>query len=130
MEETKTTELDKVQPEKVTLFIHGKEREIKFGFSAWGKLEKEYGGIQNLEKMQKQIEETPFETVPHLLFIGLKDRAAFTDSDGHKYPEVTEENILDEYGMGDIQMIVEVFSKALYGSLPQDETEKKQVPEA
>ena len=129
MEEAK--ELNKVQPEKVTLFIHGKEREIKFGFSAWGKLEKEYGGIQNLEKMQKQIEETPFETIPHLLFIGLKDKSSFTDSKGNKYPEVTEDNILEDYGMNDIQMISEVFTKALYGSLPQSsETEKKPEAEA
>lgn len=129
MEETK--ELDKVQSEKVTLLIHGKEREIKFGFSAWAKLEKEYKGIQNLEKMQKQIEETPFETIPHLLFLGLKDKSAFTDSEGNKYPEVTEENILEDYGMKDIQMITEAFSKALYGSLPQDiTTEKKPATEA
>lgn len=129
MEETK--ELDKVKSEKVTLFIHGKEREIKFGFSAWAKLEKEYKGIQNLDKMQKQIEETPFETIPHLLFLGLKDKSAFTDSDDNKYPEVTEENILEDYGMADMQMITEAFSKALYGSLPQDNsTEKKPEAEA
>lgn len=129
MEETK--ELDKVKSEKVTLFIHGKEREIKFGFSAWAKLEKEYKGIQNLDKMQKQIEETPFETIPHLLFLGLRDKSAFTDSKGNKYPEVTEENILEDYGMKDIQMITEVFSKALYGSLPQgDNVEKKPEAEA
>lgn len=113
-------EIEKVKPEKITLKIQGKEREIKFGFSAWGKLEKEYGGIQNLEKMQKQIEETPFETIPHLLFLGLKDKSEFTDSEGNKYPEVTEENILEDYGMADIQKITEVFSKALYGSLPQE----------
>lgn len=113
-------EIEKVKPEKVTLKIQGKEREIKFGFSAWGKLEKEYGGIQNLEKMQKQIEETPFETIPHLLFLGLKDKSEFTDSEGNKYPEVTEENILEDYGMADIQKITEIFSKALYGSLPQE----------
>lgn len=127
MEETK--ELNKVQSEKVTLFIHGKEREIKFGFSAWAKLEKEYKGIQNLEKMQKQIEETPFETIPHLLYLGLKDKSAFTDSEGHKYPEVTEDNILEDYGMADIQKVTEVFSKAIYGSLPQDDNAEKK-PEA
>lgn len=130
MEETK--ELNKVKPEKVTLFIQGKEREIRFGFTAWAELEKEYKGIQNLEKMQKQIEETPFETIPHLLFLGLKDKSAFTDSEGNKYPEVTEENILEDYGLGDIQMITEAFTKALYGSMPQQDnnTEKKSVAEA
>ena len=127
----KTKELDKVKSEKVTLFIHGKDREIKFGFSAWGKLEKEYGGIKNLDKMEKDIEEKPFEKIPHLLFIGLMDTSSFTDSEGNKYPEVTEDNILDDYGMNDIQMISEVFSKALYGSLPQSsETGKKPEAEA
>lgn len=127
----KTKELDKVKSEKVTLFIHGKDREIKFGFSAWGKLEKEYGGVKNLDKMQKDIEEKPFEKIPHLLFIGLTDKSSFTDSKGNKYPEVTEDNILDDYGMNDIQMISEVFTKALYGSLPQSsETEKKPEAEA
>ena len=127
----KTKELDKVKSEKVTLFIHGKDREIKFGFSAWGKLEKEYGGVKNLDKMEKDIEEKPFEKIPHLLFIGLTDKSSFTDSKGNKYPEVTEDNILDDYGMNDIQMISEVFTKALYGSLPQSsETEKKPEAEA
>ena len=129
MEETK--ELNKVKSEKVTLFIHGKEREIKFGFSAWSKLEEEYNGIQNLEKMQKQIEERPFKYIPHLLFLGLKDKSAFTDSEGNKYPEVTEENILEDYGMSDVQKVTEALTKALYGSLPQDdETEKKPATEA
>ena len=31
-------ELDKVKTEKVTLKIHGKEREIKFPFSAWAEI--------------------------------------------------------------------------------------------
>ena len=110
-------ELENVGAEKVTLFIHGKEREIKFDFSVWAKLEKEYGGIKNLEKMQKQIEEEPFNTIPHLLYLGLVDKEG-----------VTEDNVLDDYGLNDIQMISEIFNKALYGSLPQDE--KKAVKEA
>ena len=102
-------ELEKVKPEKVTLMIHGKEREIKFGFSAWAKLENEYGGLKNLEKMEKEVEERPFNVIPHLLYIGLLDKEG-----------VTEENILDEYSLGDIQMISEKFYKAIYGSLPQE----------
>ena len=116
MENVETKELDKVQPTKVTIKIHGKERELKYGFSAWAILEKEYNGIKNLDKMQKQIEEKPFETIPHLLYLGLKDKEG-----------VSEDNILDEYGLNDIQMITDAFSKALYGSLPQGETEKKEV---
>ena len=110
-------ELDNVRGEKVTLKIGGKEREIKFGFSAWAKLEEEYGGLKNLEKLQSQIEEKPFNTLPHLLYIGLVDKEG-----------VTEENILDDYGLGDIEMISEVFNRAIYGSLPVDG--KKTVKEA
>lgn len=110
-------ELDNVRGEKVTLKIGGKEREIKFGFSAWAKLEEEYGGLKNLDKMQKEVEEKPFNTIPHLLYIGLVDKEG-----------VTEENILDDYGINDIQMISEVFNRAIYGSLPIDE--KKVVKEA
>lgn len=123
MEETK--ELEKVRPEKVTLKIHGKEREIKFGFSAWAKLEKEFGGLQNLEKLQEQVEKEPFNTIPHLMYIGLIDKSAYTDEKGNSYPEVREDNILDEYGLSDMQYITQTFQKALYGSLPQEDNSKK-----
>lgn len=103
-------EIEKVAPEKVTLKIHGKEREIKFGFSAWAKLEKEFGGLKNLDKLQKDIENEPFSTIPHLIYLGLVDKEG-----------VTEDDVLDDYGLGDIQMVVDKFQKALYGSLPQNE---------
>lgn len=107
-------ELSKIDNEKVTLKIKGKEREIKFGFSAWAKLEKEYGGLKNLDKLQEQIEETPFSTIPHLMYIGLVDKEG-----------VTEENVLDDYGMNDIQKVVDVFNRALYGSLPEGDKKKE-----
>lgn len=128
--EEMNSELTKVQSEKITLFIQGKEREIKFGFSAWAKIEKEYKGLKNFKKMQEDIENEPFTKIPHLLYLGLKDKSAFTDKDGTTYPEVTEENILEDYGMGDIQFITEKFTKALYGSLPTDGDEKKVAVEA
>ena len=120
-------ELENVKSEKVTLMIKGKEREIKFGFSAWAELEEEYGGLKNLEKMQKEVEEKPFKTIPHLLFIGLQDKSAYTDEKGNEYPEITEKNILDDYGLNDIQYISEVFNRALYGSLPQADNSKTAV---
>ena len=124
METTETKELNKVDPNKITLKIQGKEREIKFGFSAWAKLEKEMGGLKNLKKLQEKISDEPFSTIPHLMFIGLKDKSAYTDESGNVFPEVTEDNILDDYGLGDIQTISETFQKALYGSLPTDESKK------
>lgn len=111
------TELDKVKSEKVTLFIKGKEREIKYGFSAWAVIEEEIGGLDKLEELQKQVEKYPFKTIPHLIWIGLVDKEG-----------VTEETVLDDYGLGDVELITEVFAKALYGSLPQDT--KKAVTEA
>lgn len=110
------SELDKVKGEKVTIRLYGKEREIKFGFSAWAKIEKEYNGINNIEKLQKDIEEKPFELLPHLLYIGLVDKEG-----------LDEESLLDEYGLNDIQMISEKFAQALWGSLPQDDEKKGKV---
>ena len=113
------TELNKVAAEKVTLFIAGKDREIKFGFSAWAKIEEEYGGYKNIAKLEKQIQETPFKTIPHLLYIGLVDKEG-----------VTEDTVLDDYGFGDIDKIIDVFQSALYGSLPEVTDEKKAEMEA
>lgn len=110
-------ELEKVSAEKVTIKIKGKEREVKFGFSAWGILEKEYGGIKNILKLQNEVEEKPFETLPHLLYIGLVDKEG-----------IDEATVLDEYGLGDIEYVSEIFAKALWGSLP--DVEKKAEMEA
>ena len=110
-------ELDNVRGAKVTNKIHGKERELKFSFSAWAILEKEYGGLKNLEKLEKEVEEMPFNTLPHLLYIGLVDKEG-----------VTEKTILDDYGIGDIEEVSKIFSRAIYGSLPTEE--KKAVKEA
>jgi len=115
----KNEELDKIKPEKVTLRIKGKDREIKFGFSAWAKLEKEYGGIKNIDKMQKEVEENPFTVIPHLIWIALLDK-----------DDLDEETFLDEYELSDINMISDVFSRAMYGSLPKNEKGKKAVVEA
>ena len=110
-------ELEKVKAEKVTIKIKGKEREIRFGFSAWGILEREYDGIKNIQKLQKAVEERPFETLPHLLYIGLVDKEG-----------IDEATVLDEYGLGDIEYVSEIFGKALWGSLP--DAEKKAGMEA
>ena len=131
MEETKIKELDKVKPEKVTLMIHGKEREIKFNFSAWAVIEKEYGGFNNFEKaITDDLTDKPFETLPHLLFVALKDKSAYKDEKGKEYPEVTEDNVLDDYGLQDIEYITNVFNRALYGSLPLENDGKKVEQEA
>jgi hypothetical protein len=106
-------ELEKVDSKKVTIKIKGKERELKFGFKAWAILEREYDGIKNILKLQKEVEERPFETLPHLVYIGLEDKEG-----------VDEETVLDDYGLNDIEYISNKFAEALYGSLPEVEEKK------
>ncbi len=106
-------ELEKVDSKKVTIKIKGKERELKFGFKAWAILEREYGGIQNITKLQKEVEEKPFETLPHLIYIGLVDKEG-----------IEEDSVLDDFGLGDIDYISGKFAEALYGSLPEVEEKK------
>ena len=106
-------ELEKVKAEKVTIKIKGKERELRFGFSAWAILEKEYDGIKNLQHLQKAVEERPFETLPHLIYIGLVDKEG-----------IEEDNVLDEFGLNDIEYISNKFAEALYGSLPEVDGKK------
>ena len=106
-------ELEKVDSKKVTIKIKGKERELKFGFSAWAILEREYGGIKNILNLQKAVEERPFETLPHLIYVGLVDKEG-----------VEEDTILDEFGLNDIEYISNKFAEALYGSLPEAEEKK------
>ena len=112
-------ELEKVDAKKVTIKIKEKERELRFGFKAWAILEREYGGIKNIHHLQKAVEERPFETLPHLIYIGLVDKEG-----------VDEDNVLDDFGLGDIDYISNKFAEALYGSLPEVEDEKKAGKEA
>ena len=106
-------ELEKVDSKKVTIKIKGKERELRFGFRAWSILEREYGGIKNIMKLQKEVEERPFETLPHLIYIGLVDKEG-----------IEEDSVLDDFGLGDIDYISGKFAEALYGSLPEVEEKK------
>lgn len=106
-------ELEKVDSKKVTIKIKGKEKELKFGFKAWAILEREYGGIKNILNLQKAVEERPFETLPHLIYIGLVDKEG-----------IEEDSVLDDYGLGDIDYISGKFAEALYGSLPEVEEKK------
>lgn len=103
-------ELDKIEPKKVTIKVGGKEREIKFPFSAWAKLEREYKGLQNIDDILiEKIQNEPFNTIPHLVYVGLVDKEG-----------VNEETVLDDYGLGDLQEVGEKLMTALYGSLPVD----------
>lgn len=107
-------ELNKVKPSDVKLMLGGRERELKFSFSVWAKLQDEYKSVSNFDKIEIDLRERPFTTIPHLIWLGLKDR------DG-----LTEETVLDDYDITDMDYISEVVSKALYGSLPENKKKVK-----
>lgn len=67
-------EIEKVEPSEFYLMICGKKRQIKFGNLALAKIEKKYGSISDVDKLQKDIEEKPMETMPWLLSICMKDK--------------------------------------------------------
>lgn len=102
-------ELEKVKPTNVTLNIKGKERTIRYGFSAWAKLEDMYGGLKNLANIEQDIQNKPFHIVPDLIWIGLVEK-----------DDLERETFLDEYGLDDVALITEALKDALYGSLPQE----------
>lgn len=112
------SELAKVKPTEAVLKLGGKDRKIKYGFSAWAKLEEKYGGIKNIAQLEKDVQERPFQTIPYLIWIGLQDKEG-----------LNEETLLDDYTMADMEELSSVLYTALYGSLPKDEAEKK-MPES
>lgn len=110
-------DLEKIKPTDVTLKIKGKERQIKFNFSAWAKLEEKYGGVSNFSKIDEDLKNTPFKTIPELLYIGLIDKEG-----------VTQDNILEDYDFSDLEDVVQKLTTALYNSLPQNKKKLTKTP--
>ena len=116
MEETKSTELSKVKPEKITVTINGEDREIKFNFRAWAVLQEEYGGLNNFDRLKTDMQTKPFTTLPHLIWIALVDKEG-----------LDEDHILDDYGLGDVENLSNIIERAMSASLP-DQNKKKSTP--
>lgn len=116
MEEKKSTELSKVEPEKIFVKIDGQDREIKFNFRAWAVLQEEYDGLNNFDKLQSDMEKKPFTTLPHLIWIALVDKEG-----------LNEEHILDDYGLGDVEELSKKIEYAMSYSLPESK-KKSTVP--
>lgn len=106
-------ELFDVKDTDCKILIQGKERQIKFGMSAWAKLEDKYGNIQNIEKIENELDTMPIHTILSLCWIGLQDK------DG-----LSEETFLDEYSMADVEQLGNKIVNALMNSLPQTEEKK------
>lgn len=106
-----------IPTDNITLKIKGRERILRYNFSAWRDLEKEFEGKGDLfEALQKEIESKPFQTIPHLIFIGCQDKEG-----------ITEDDILDEYGLADVNMLSDKFYSAIFGSLPKNEEKKTEL---
>lgn len=92
------------------------EREIRFNFSAWAELEKKYGSINNLQAMQDDLQERPFQTLPEIVYIAL------TDKSGIDKNHLSE--CLSGYDFSNFQSLIDEVSNALNESLPQDNKKK------
>lgn len=116
-------ELEKVTQSNNVLVIGGKERIIRFGFSAWAKLEEKYGSIQNIEKLETEMEKKPITELRELAWIGLQDKEVYNEQGKRTGKQLDKETFLDEYSMADIQKVTEIVMGALYGALPKNEKE-------
>ena len=111
-------ELEKIKKTENKLVIDGVERTIRFGFSAWAKLEEKYGSIQNIEKLE--MEEKPMSELRELAWIGLTDKAIYKDGK-NTGKQLDKETFLDEYDMGSVKLVTRIVMGALYGSLPKND---------
>lgn len=85
-------ELDAVMPSEFYLTIKGKKRQVKFGNLALAKVERKYGTLGKMEKLQKDMEEKMIETFCWLLSISLKDKEGLTLDDQDKFLEELDDS--------------------------------------
>lgn len=114
--ENKVTELEKIEPKIYSLKIAGKDREIKFNFSAWREIEKKYGSVNNVQQLVQDMSEKPFQTLPEIVYMALVDKEG-----------VTADDCLNDYSMAEMKDITEIISSALKASLPSEFVSKKKV---
>ena len=118
-------ELNKVRKSGTVLFIQGKERTVDFNFSVWMQIEEESGNLSAFEKnVEKEMTEKPFKTLAHFFYLACSDKSSFTDEEGTFFEEVTEKNVLSNYGLGDVEALTEIFYKEIENSLPEDDGKK------
>lgn len=107
-------ELESVKEKKYVVEIAGKEREIKFDFLAWADLTDKYGSLDNLDRIEKDMQENPFRTLPELIYIGLVDK------DGLKAETLMKGVMPDE-----IEELTKIVFTAIFESLPKQKGKKK-----
>lgn len=109
------SELNKIEKTKCFISVNGEQREVRFVFSTWAKIEKKYGSVSSFKAIEKDMKEKPFETLPFLIY------SALVNKDG-----TTEETCLDDYDLSTIGEVAEIMNKAMAGSMPvEDEKTSK-----
>lgn len=104
-------ELDAVMPSEFYLTIKGKKRQVKFGNLALAKVERKYGTLGKMEKLQKDMEEKMIETFCWLLSISLKDKEGLTLDDQDKFLEELDDSNVS------IKEVMQVTTQAMNSSM-------------
>ena len=107
---TEQNELDLVEPSDFYLEIKGKKRRIKFGNLALAKIERKYGSIAEIEKLQKDLEEKPMATMPWLLSICMSDKEGI----GNEEDDLLQ--ALDDSDL-DLKTVMETLTNAMQKSM-------------
>lgn len=115
------SELDDVKERIYTVPLGGKERQIRFNWRAWARLEEKYGSITDA---LKPLREKPMHALPELLVVGIvrEPGEAIT-------PEMVEE-WFDAYGLPQLTAILNTVRAAIQNSMPDQKGETKDPPPA
>lgn len=111
------SELTDITTDKVFIKFKGEEKEIRFGFKAWGELIKRYNGLQNIDRMQEELEDNPFIAIPEILWIGLVDKENVDKEEFMDLPDYpfSEENM---------NILGEIITKSIMKALPTNDKKK------
>lgn len=103
-------QLEQVIPNRFSISIKGKEREIKFGNMALAKIERKYGSVSNFNALQKDMETKPMDTIPWLLSICMKDKSDIGD---------TIDDILEAFDDSDLLIsdVAEILGEAMNSAM-------------
>lgn len=109
------------EDEKKEIIVNGKKLEIKYRLFAWKQLEKKYGGLDNIENLEKDIDNHALETIPFLVWIGL-DKAIREEFESMG---LNSENFLDDIeSIGELEAIGKIVVDALFESVKNDDKKK------
>lgn len=112
-------EFEKVEPSEFFLEIAGKKRQIKFGNLALAKIERKYGSVTDIDKLEKDIETKPMETMPWLLSICMKDKEGIGENPDSILEALDDSNLNIKIVM---ETITAAMNKAMSSMIGEEET--------